>query len=230
MENTCLPDETATSVVIRQLGRMPYEAVFQEMLRFSNGRDRNTPDEIWLVEHDPVFTLGQAADVSHVLDAHQVPVIQTDRGGEVTYHGPGQAVIYPLVDLRRRFHNKLLVRELVSRIEEAVIDVLALYNVTGERRVGAPGIYIPTGQEYGDNQGAKIAALGLKVKSNGTVYHGLALNVAMDLLPFTWIDPCGYAGLAVTDLKSMGVDCRLEDVQMALVVALSRQLGLQHEL
>lgn len=194
---------------------------------FSENRNRQTPDEIWVVEHEPVFTLGQAADISHVRAAHQLPVIQTDRGGEVTYHGPGQAVIYPLIDLRRRFNNKLLVRELVSRIEEAIIDVLALYRVTGERHPGAPGIYIPNHPKYGSHQGAKIAALGLKVKSNGTIYHGLSLNVAMDLLPFTWIDPCGYAGLKVTDLKSLGVSCRLEDIQNALVDALIERLDLE---
>lgn len=228
MENACMYDKiAAVPVIVKRLGRMPYEAVFQEMLGFSGSRNRQTPDEIWVVEHEPVFTLGQAADTSHVINAYQLPVIQTDRGGEVTYHGPGQAVIYPLMDLRRRFNDKLLVRELVFRIEAAIIDVLALHDVVGERRAGAPGIYIPPLPEYGIHQGAKIAALGLKVKSNGTVYHGLALNVDMDLEPFTWIDPCGYAGLKVTDMKSLGIDCRLEDVQSALVDALCDRLDLK---
>lgn len=227
MENGCLPDSIpSVPLVIRHLGRVPYETVFRKMLVFSTTRQRETPDEIWVVEHEPVFTLGQAADVSHVLNAHQLPVIQTDRGGEVTYHGPGQAVIYPLIDLRRRFNNKLLVRELVFRIEAAVIDVLAQHNIAGERRAGAPGIYIPHLSQYESHQGAKIAALGLKVKSNGMVYHGLALNVAMDLEPFTWIDPCGYAGLKVTDMKSVGVDSLLEDIQSELVDALCRRLDL----
>ena len=221
---------TAAEVVVKRLGRMPYEIVFQKMLEFSSSRNRQTPDEIWIVEHEPVFTLGQAADMSHILNAHQLPVIQTDRGGEVTYHGPGQAVVYPLIDLRRRFNDKLLVRELVFRIEAAIIDVLAIHNIIGERRSRAPGIYIPQLSEFGMNQGAKIAALGLKVKSNGTVYHGLALNVAMDLEPFTWIDPCGYSGLKVTDMKSLGIDCRLEDIQSELVDALSVRLDLTRKL
>ncbi len=230
MENTCIHDEiAAVPVIVKRLGRLSYEAVFQEMLEFSASRNRQTPDEIWVVEHEPVFTLGQAADMSHVINAHQLPVIQTDRGGEVTYHGPGQAVIYPLIDLRRRFNDKLLVRELVFRIEAAIIDVLALHNIIGERRAGAPGIYIPHLPEYGINQGAKIAALGLKVKSSGTVYHGLALNVTMDLEPFTWIDPCGYAGLKVTDMKSLGIDCSLEDIQSGLVEALCDRLDLKWE-
>ncbi len=228
MDNACSQDGISpVPFIVRNFGRQPYEVVFQKMLEFSGRRDRQTPDEMWVVEHEPVFTLGQAADVSHVLNAHRLPVVQTDRGGEVTYHGPGQAVIYPLIDLRRRFNNTLRVRELVFRIEAAIVDVLARYNITGERRAGAPGIYIPPLPEYGDNQGAKIAALGLKVKSNGAVYHGLALNVAMNLEPFTWIDPCGYAGLKVTDLKSLGVDCRLEDVQSELIGALSRRLELR---
>ena len=230
MENTCIHDEiAAVPVIVKRLGRLSYEAVFQEMLEFSASRNRQTPDEIWVVEHEPVFTLGQAADMSHVINAHQLPVIQTDRGGEVTYHGPGQAVIYPLIDLRRRFNDKLLVRELVFRIEAAIIDVLALHNIIGERRAGAPGIYIPHLPEYGINQGAKIAALGLKVKSSGTVYHGLALNVTMDLEPFTWIDPCGYAGQKVTDMKSLGIDCSLEDIQSGLVEALCERLDLKWE-
>ena len=223
-------DETAIApVIVKRLGRKAYGTVFQKMREFSESRTRQMPDEIWVVEHEPVFTLGQAADMSHVINAHQLPVVQTDRGGEVTYHGPGQAVVYPLIDLRRRFDNKLLVRELVFRIEAAIIDVLAFHNVPGERRAGAPGIYIPYLPKYGIHQGAKIAALGLKVKSNGTVYHGLALNVAMDLEPFTWIDPCGYAGLKVTDMKSLGVVCRLEDIQSELVDALSIRLDLKRE-
>ncbi len=227
MKNACLQyGVEAGTLIVRRLGRMPYQPVFREMLEFTGSRDRSTPDEIWVVEHDPVFTLGQAADTSHILDAHQISVIKTDRGGEVTYHGPGQAVIYPLIDLRRCFDNRLLVRELVFRIEEAVIDVLSLYNIKGERRIGAPGIYIPGLPEYGLHQGAKIAALGLKVKSNGTVYHGLALNVDMDLEPFTWIDPCGYAGLKVTDMRSLGAHCRLQVVQSELVAALSKRLHL----
>ena len=230
MENACVNDKTAAvPLIVKRLGRMAYEAVFQKMREFTVCRNRQTPDEIWVVEHEPVFTLGQAADMSHILNAHQLPVVQTDRGGEVTYHGPGQSVVYPLIDVRRRFKDELLVRELVLRIEAAIIDVLASHNIIGERRAGAPGIYIPQLPEYGIHQGAKIAALGLKVKSNGTVYHGMALNVAMDLEPFTWIDPCGYAGLSVTDMKSLGIDCCLEDIQSELVDALATRLDLTRE-
>ena len=215
----------ADEVLVRSFGRMLYWAAFQRMKEFTRQRNAFTSDEIWIVEHEPVFTLGQAAGRSHILDAHEIPIIETDRGGEVTYHGPGQAVIYLLIDLRRRF-GKLYVRELVFRIEAAVIEVLLNVGITGERRDGAPGIYVPSPLAYGGNQGAKIAALGLKIRSNGCMYHGLALNVAMNLEPFKWIDPCGYKGLAVTDMKSLGFAGDLGEIQLALLDALSRELGL----
>ena len=207
---------------VRDLGRAAYEPVYAAMREFTDTRTAATPDEIWLVEHDPVFTLGLAADERHLLNPAAIPVVQTDRGGEVTYHGPGQAVIYLLADLRRRKPaEKLFVREFVRRIEQAVIDVLAQYGLPGERRDGAPGIYLPQADAAGRWQGAKIAALGLKVRSNGCTYHGLALNVDMDLAPFAAINPCGYVGLDVVDMRSLGAP----EIQAALAAQLQHQLG-----
>lgn len=198
---------------IIQHGIEDYQITFAAMRAFTDARDAATPDELWIVEHPPVFTLGLGADQSHVLAAHDIPVIQTDRGGEVTYHGPGQVVIYLLIDLRRS-HSKgrLFAREFVHKIEQAVIDTLAAYNLAGERKAGAPGIYMVNG----DWQGAKIAALGLKVRGNGCTYHGVSLNVAMDLQPFSWINPCGYAGLATIDMKTLGATVTLSEAQLAL--------------
>ncbi len=205
--------------VIRQRGLEPYDITFAAMRAFTDARDTGTADEIWIVEHPPVYTLGLAADPSHVLDAHGIPVVQTDRGGEVTYHGPGQAVIYLLLDLRRR-DARLLARELVRGIEQAAIDTLAAYNLAGERKAGAPGIYLSDGPQ----RGAKIAALGLKIRGNGRTYHGVSLNVAMDLEPFSWINPCGYEGLATTDMRSLGVAASLQEVQQRLTGNLLAQL------
>jgi lipoyl(octanoyl) transferase len=211
-------------VKIRHLGRVAYEPTFAAMRDFTDARTSATPDEIWVVEHDPVFTLGLAADPSHVLNPQGIPVVQTDRGGEVTYHGPGQAVIYLLMDLRRRTpEEKMFVRGFVRRIEQSVIDMLAEYNLKTERKDGAPGIYIAR-VEANQWQGAKIAALGLKVLSNGSTYHGLALNVAMDLSPFASINPCGYAGQEVVDLKTMGIELPLIEAQTALVEQLQINL------
>ncbi len=221
-------------VIVRQLGRVEYQTVFDQMRAFTAARDSATPDEIWLVEHPPVYTLGLAADRGHLLAREKmdereipvIPVIQTDRGGEVTYHGPGQAVVYLMLDLRRhKPAGKFFVRTLVNRIEQAIINVLATHGLAGERKPGAPGIYLAA--EQGnllqnplDNrhwQGAKIAALGLKVRGSGCTYHGLSLNVAMDLRPFSWINPCGYAGLATVDMQTLGVAASLHEVQQALV-------------
>jgi len=210
--------------LIRQLGRADYDSTFAAMRAFTDARTADTADEFWIVEHPPVFTLGLGADRGHLLGAvpgHGVPVVQTDRGGEVTYHGPGQVVIYLLMDLRRnKPGGKLYARQFVHKIEQAIIDTLAAYNLAGARIEGAPGIYIAGGS----HQGAKIAALGLKVRGNGCTYHGLSLNVAMDLAPFSWINPCGYAGLETIDMKTMGVDAPLADVQTKLAQALARQL------
>lgn len=197
-----------------------YKVTFDAMRTFTASRHANTPDQLWLVEHPPVFTLGLGADPGHILDAHQVPVIQTDRGGEVTYHGPGQAVIYLLFDLRRE-GRVCLPREFVRRIEQAVIETLAAYNLNGERKSGAPGIYIAEGP----HTGAKIAALGLKIRANGCTYHGVSLNVAMDLQPFSWIHPCGYPGLQTVDMRTLGATATIEQAQHTLAQQLIQQLG-----
>jgi len=203
--------QTAPQIIRR--GVEDYLSTFDAMRAYTDSRNSETPDQLWIVEHPPVFTLGLGADQSHVLDAHGIAVVQTDRGGEVTYHGPGQVVIYLLIDLRRNHPGaRLFAREFVQKIEQAVIDTLAAYNLAGERKQGAPGIYVSTGPW----QGAKIAALGLKIRSNGCTYHGVSLNVAMDLAPFSWINPCGYAGLATVDMRTLAVAARLDDVQSLL--------------
>lgn len=191
------------------------------MRAFTEQRITTTPDALWLVEHDPVFTLGLAADPAHVRDAGDIEVVQTDRGGEVTYHGPGQAIVYLLIDLRRGQPGaRLLARQFVRHIEQAVIDTLAAYGLDGQRRAGAPGIYIAAGPR----RGAKIAALGLKVRANGCTYHGVSLNVAMDLSPFSRINPCGYADLASIDMCSLGVTAPFEEIHHALAGHLLRQI------
>jgi lipoyl(octanoyl) transferase len=206
--------EPGSPLLVRTLGRHGFEPVWRAMEAFTDARDDATTDELWLVEHDPVFTLGQAGRREHVLAAGDIPLVQTNRGGQVTYHGPGQIVAYPLVDLRR---VGLGVREFVCRIEQAIIDTLAHWNIVAVRRDGAPGVYVG---------GAKVGALGLRVR-HGCTFHGLALNVAMDLEPFHRINPCGYKGLAVTQVLDLGGPSRLADVQQVLVGELGRQLRLQ---
>ena len=201
-----------SSPEIKHLGLADYDSTFAAMRTFTDARTPDTRDELWIVEHPPVYTLGLGADRGHLLaGASTIPVVQTDRGGEVTYHGPGQVVIYLLMDLRRnRSGARLFAREFVHNIEEAVIDTLAAYNLAGERKQGAPGIYAADGPW----QGAKVAALGLKIRGNGCTYHGVSLNVAMDLAPFSWINPCGYEGLATVDMQTLGAkQARLADVQ-----------------
>ncbi|MGH8152769.1 MAG: lipoyl(octanoyl) transferase LipB [Rhodanobacteraceae bacterium] len=208
------PDsEPRSPLLVRHLGRQPYEPVWHAMQAFTDTRNPNTADELWLVEHEPVFTLGQAGKPEHVLAPGDIPVIHVDRGGQVTYHGPGQIVAYPLLDLRRL---KISVRDLVRRIEQAIIDTLAEWNITGVRHEGAPGVYVAD---------AKIAALGLRVR-HGRTFHGLAFNVAMDLEPFRRINPCGYAGLRVTQMLDLGGPSRPADVEDVLIVELGRQFGL----
>ena len=202
-----------------QRGYEAYDTTFAAMRAFTDARTATTANQLWMVEHPPVFTLGLGADPTHIIDAHDIPIVQTDRGGEVTYHGPGQAVIYLLFDLRRQA-KKILPREFVNRIEQAVIDTLAAYNLSGERKSGAPGIYVANGE----HQGAKIAALGLKIRGNGCTYHGVSLNVAMDLQPFSWINPCGYAGLQTIDMKTLGVTTSLSEAQQLLTHHLHVQL------
>ena len=201
---------------VRHLGRQPYEATWKAMSAFTDNRTADTPDELWLLEHDPVFTLGQAGRMEHVLEPGDIPVLPVDRGGQVTYHGPGQIVGYPLIDLRR---VGVGVRELVRRIEQSLIDTLAHWNVAAARREGAPGVYVGE---------AKIAALGLRVR-RGCSFHGLAFNVAMDLEPFQRINPCGYKGLAVTQLVDLGGPSRLTDVEEVLAGEFCRQFGFAAE-
>ena len=207
--------------LIIQRGHEACALTYRAMRDFTDARTADTPDELWLVSHPPIFTLGLGADPEHILDAHQIPVLQTDRGGEVTFHGPGQAIVYLLIDLRRRHtEGKLLAREFVHAIEQAIIDTLAAYNLHGQRKAGAPGIYVTTAPF----DGAKIAALGLKVRVNGCTYHGLSLNVAMDLTPFSWINPCGYEGLITVDMQSLGVRADVDAVQHALANNLIQRL------
>jgi lipoyl(octanoyl) transferase len=199
--------------VRRYDGLSPYEQKLESMQVFTRSRDLDTSDELWVVEHAPVFTLGQAGLESHILNAADVPVVQSDRGGQVTYHGPGQLVVYTLVDLRRGSRG---VKKLVSGIEQAVIDLLENHGLSACRRRGAPGVYVDE---------AKISALGLRVH-RGCSYHGLALNVAMDLEPFARINPCGYAGLAVTDLASLGIGLSLAQASSELLDLLVAGLAL----
>jgi lipoyl(octanoyl) transferase len=197
----------AAGPVLRQLGKADYVQTWEAMRAFTERRTPTTADELWIVEHPPVYTLGQAARREHVLAAGDVPVVATDRGGQVTYHGPGQVVVYTLVDLRRL---GIFVKELVYRIEQAVVQTLDAAGVDGRRVRGAPGVYVPfakaphTAVEPQFAGLAKIAALGVKI-SRGCAYHGVALNVAMDLTPFERIDPCGYVGLPTVDLATLGV-------------------------
>lgn len=192
---------------MRRLGRVEYAPTWRAMQDFTAGRSADTPDEIWLLEHPPVYTLGQAGKAEHLIAATDIPLVPIDRGGQITYHGPGQVVAYVLVDLRRRGFG---IRELVSRMEQAVIDLLGRHGVAAERLAGAPGVYVA---------GAKIAALGLRVK-HGCTYHGLALNVDMDLAPFAAINPCGYPGMAVTQCRDQGVALTLPQAEHALGEAL----------
>lgn len=204
--------------LIRELGRVDYTPTFEQMQALTVARDVNSPDEFWLLEHPPVFTLGQAGLESHLLHATSVPLVHTDRGGQITYHGPGQVVIYMLLDLKRR---GMMIKEWVRRIEEAIILTLGDYGLQTERHEGAPGIYISNDGTQ-THAGAKIAALGLKVK-NGCTYHGLSLNVAMDLSPFLQINPCGYAGLETVDMRTMGVDAPQDEVAHVLANYLTEQ-------
>jgi lipoyl(octanoyl) transferase len=198
-------------VKIRKLGLVAYEPTFRAMQAFNAARTPDTEDELWLVQHPPVFTLGLAGRREHVLDPGDIPVVATDRGGQVTCHAPGQAVAYPMIDLRRL---GIGAKELVRRIEQAVIDTLASYGVRGERRAGMPGVYV---------DGAKIAAIGLRI-ARGGCYHGVALNVENDLAAFARIDPCGYPGLASTRLADLGVRDNVETVHARLAASLEKCL------
>jgi lipoyl(octanoyl) transferase len=213
----------ASSVLIKNLGLVDYQDAYIAMQSFTKERLPTTPDELWILQHPSVFTLGLAGNAANL---HQpvkhIPLIEVDRGGEITYHGPGQIIIYLLLDLKRK---KLFVKELVRAIEQSVIDTLTKFGVLAERKLGAPGIYIAKQNQSSHFQGAKIAALGLKITKQCS-YHGLALNVAMDMRPFDAIHPCGYEGLQTIDMKTLGISENIDLVATCLVDHLKRQLHL----
>ena len=201
---TVQPHRTiAADPAVKFLGTVDYETTWHAMREFTTTRTADTRDEIWLLQHPPTYTQGQAGLPEHLLNACNIPVVKIDRGGQITYHGPGQIVAYLLLDLRRW---KINVRELVRLMEQSVIDILAGYNIAAAGRVDAPGVYV------GD---AKIAALGLKIK-HGCCYHGLSFNIDMDLTPYDFINPCGYKGLRVTQLKDFGIDIPMQQIEQML--------------
>lgn len=202
----------AEPLLLRRLGRCEYRPVFDAMRAFTDGRDATTPDELWWVEHPPVFTQGVGGKPEHLLAPGDIPVVRADRGGQVTYHGPGQLVVYCLLDVRRL---GLGARALVTILEQAVIELLAAHGIVAQARPDAPGVYL---------EGAKVASLGLRIRQ-GRSYHGLSLNVAMDLEPFSRINPCGYPGLRVTQLRDFGVELTLEAAAEALLPRLGHKLG-----
>ena len=201
-------------VVVRDLGLQDYEPLWRRMQAFTDTRDRDTDDEIWFTEHPPVYTLGLNARREHLLAPDEIPVVQVDRGGQVTYHGPGQLMIYPLIDLRRA---RLGVRDLVTGLERAVIDVVAEYGIDAVARRDAPGVYV---------DGRKIASVGLRIR-RGASFHGMALNIEMDLEPFNRIDPCGFAELEVTDLRGIGIAAARNSIRDAMQARLLEHLGLE---
>lgn len=202
-------------MIVRYHGLKDYDTIWRNMQEFTQQRTADTPDEIWLLEHPPVFTLGLNGKREHVLDPRDIPVVQSDRGGQVTYHGPGQLVIYLLLDLKRR---NLGVKQLVNKMEQAVIDLLAESDIKGQRREKAPGIYVDD---------AKIAALGLRVR-RGCTYHGLSLNIDMDLEPFSRINPCGFPNLAATQLGDFSAECSIKKTGKSLLHHLQKQLDPTH--
>ncbi|WP_153912822.1 lipoyl(octanoyl) transferase LipB [Shewanella sp. TC10] len=199
---------------IRHLGRQDYESVWHAMQAYTDNRDSDSNDELWIVEHSPVFTQGQAGKSEHILNPGDIPVIQVDRGGQVTYHGPGQLVVYPLIDIKR---GKLGVRQLVNNIEQSIVDMLAMYDVNAYAKADAPGVYVDE---------RKVASLGLRIRK-GCSFHGLALNVDMDLAPFQRINPCGYAGMEMVQCKALGGPQTVEDAGDKLIQTLSKVLGYQ---
>ena len=208
---------TTAPIKLRYLGLSEYEPVWHAMQKFTDERNDSTPDEMWMVQHPPVFTQGQAGKAEHILFPGDIPVVQVDRGGQVTYHGPGQIVIYPLIDLKR---HKIGIRALVDGIEEALIQTLDNYGVIAKRKDKAPGVYV---------NDKKIASLGLRVRK-GCTFHGLAFNIRMDLEPFSRINPCGYAGLEVTQLSELNSSVKYDDVQLKLVQHLCEILNLKIEI
>ena len=199
-------------IKLKYLGLSAYEPVWRAMQDFTNNRDKQTPDELWMVEHPPVFTQGQAGKPEHILNPGDIPIIQVDRGGQVTYHGPGQIVIYPLIDLKR---HKIGIKALVNGIEEALIQTMKEYGVPARRKEKAPGVYVDE---------KKIASLGLRVRK-GCTFHGLAFNICMDLEPFSRINPCGYTGLEVIQLSELNQLVDLKKVQELLIKKLCKELN-----
>ena len=191
MSVACVAAAVSAPIEVQWLGRVPYEPTWRAMQRYTHERTADSPDQIWLLEHDPVFTLGMNANAAHVLAPGEIPVLQIDRGGQVTYHGPGQLVVYPLIDIQRA---GLGVRDLLTALERSVIDYAARFGIAAQCRAGAPGVYVA---------GRKLASVGLRIRRHAS-YHGLALNVGMDLEPFQRINPCGYAGLEMTQLAELG--------------------------
>lgn len=199
-------------LIVRNLGLQEYSPIWQAMQDFTANRDETTPDELWCLEHPPVFTMGLNGKDKHLLDIKNIPVINIDRGGQVTYHGPGQLVIYTLIDLARL---NIGVKDLVNSIEKSIIALLKQYDINALEKEGAPGVYV---------NGEKIAALGLRIKRNKS-YHGLSLNIDMDLSPFQQINPCGYEGMAVTQLKDLRPGIDNSKIKLDLITLLSKQLG-----
>jgi len=210
------------TALVKHLGLADYATTYEAMQLFTKERTSETPDEIWVLQHPPVFTLGLAGDAGNLHSpSDQIPLVQVDRGGEITYHGPGQIVVYLLLDLKRL---GVFVKELVSRIEQALIDTLADFGIRAERHPGAPGIYLSTHSEVPSEWvGSKIAALGLKI-SKGCSYHGLALNVATDLDAFQRIHPCGYEGLKTVDMQTLGIKDNIDTISQKLLQHLQKQL------
>ena len=198
-------------MIVKDLGLVDYQPICESMRQFTAERDQTTEDELWLLEHPQVFTLGLNGKDEHVLNTHDIPLVNTDRGGQVTFHGPGQLIAYTLIDLKRQ---KIGVREMISRLENSVVAMLSGLNIEAQSRADAPGVYV---------DGRKIAALGLRVK-HGACYHGLSLNVAMDLTPFSYINPCGFQGLEVIDLKSLACDLTMDQAKQYFVSAFNHQM------
>lgn len=207
-----LNSQYTADIKLRYLGLREYEPVWRSMQKFTDDRDNHTLDELWIVEHLPIFTQGQAGKPEHVLNPGDIPIIQVDRGGQVTYHGPGQIVIYPLIDLKR---HKIGIKALVNGIEDALIQTMAYYHVSAKRKDKAPGVYV-------DDK--KIASLGLRVRK-GCTFHGLAFNIRMDLEPFLRINPCGFAGLEVTQLSELNSSVIVAEVQEQLIKQLCKILN-----
>lgn len=201
-----------SKVILRDLGLQPYEPIWRDMQKFTDSRDKNTADEIWFLEHQPVFTQGQAGKAEHLLNTGDIPVVQVDRGGQVTYHGPGQLIVYLLLDLRR---NGLGVRDVVTLMEQCLIELLASYGVEARAKPDAPGVYV---------QSSKIASLGLRVR-RGCCFHGLALNLNLDKAPFMRINPCGYPGMEMVNLSDYVPDFDMAKAKTSLVNAFVNKIG-----